>query len=312
MSQAVEQAIVLAVGRGTSLRPLTRNRPMIMLPVLGKPVAVRVMERLRPAGIGRFAVVIDEQGGELAAYLKSSWYPDLNVSLTVQLMTAGLGEALAQAASTLDGPFVLTSADILTPPDFVPKLVRWFEMSGKDMVIGLGQTPYSQAGSFYPVQVAGDTLAAIEPASQDMPDAAYGAFLTCVCVPSLLPYLTDVDGRLYGERDLVGCIQRMLRDGVRIGYMLADWHVRLMHVDDLLGFNRFLLEEGADAHILSELPGSVRVVVPVRVDPQVSVGPGAQIGPNVYLEAGSTVGQGAQISDSVVLTGGVVAAGARV
>ena len=77
---------------------------------------------------------------------------------------------------------------------------------------------------------------------------------------------------------------------------------------DLLAINKYFLQESRDAHILSEIPGSIHLIPPVRIDPKVSVGQAAKIGPNVYLESGATVGQGAVLRDTLVLSGASVAA----
>ena len=45
----IQQAVILAAGHGTRLGPLTKDRPKSMLPVLGKPMMARVMDRLRVA-----------------------------------------------------------------------------------------------------------------------------------------------------------------------------------------------------------------------------------------------------------------------
>jgi NDP-sugar pyrophosphorylase family protein len=115
-----------------------------------------------------------------------------------------------------------------------------------------------------------------------------------------------------GEKEFVHVIARLIESGGRVGHLLARWRLHLTNEHDLLRINRRFLEEGRDAHILSELPGAVAIRPPVRIDPQVSVGQRAVIGPNVYLESGCTVGQGAVITDSVVLSGGGVPAGEEV
>ena len=52
------QAIILAAGEGSRMRPLTRNRPKVMLPVAGKPLLEHIINRARTAGVGRFVIVV--------------------------------------------------------------------------------------------------------------------------------------------------------------------------------------------------------------------------------------------------------------
>jgi NDP-sugar pyrophosphorylase family protein len=81
---------------------------------------------------------------------------------------------------------------------------------------------------------------------------------------------------------------------------------------DLLTLNRLLLDDGPDTHILSELPASVQIIPPVRIDPNVSVGQGAQLGPRVYLEAGCSIGHHAIVSNAIVLQNAVIASDSQI
>ncbi len=309
----IDQAIVMAESRGGHLGALTRDRPLPMLPVLGKPMAVRVMERLRDAGVRRFVIILGEDCGQVAAYLSSSWYPDLELSFIPQVMSSGgLSAAIKAAAQQLDGPFFLIGSDVLTPQGYLNQLTQRFELAEKDLIVSLGQVRFSRGGSYFPAAIDGDALASVA-VSPTMPAGAeYGVFLAYACAPDMLPYLTGERKPLYREQDLAVVLQHMIDADRPVGYALADWYHRLMTADDLLAVNRHLLGEGRDAHILSELPGTVQVAPPVRIDPGVSVGQGARLGPHVYLEAGSMVGPGAALKNAVVLAGAAVHAGEQV
>jgi NDP-sugar pyrophosphorylase family protein len=92
----------------------------------------------------------------------------------------------------------------------------------------------------------------------------------------------------------------------------TSWILCVESDKDLLMLNRRMLEEATDAHILSELPLSTKILPPVRIDPQVSVGENTVIGPNVYLEKGASVGMGSSVSNAIVLSRGIVSANQRV
>jgi NDP-sugar pyrophosphorylase family protein len=92
-----------------------------------------------------------------------------------------------------------------------------------------------------------------------------------------------------------------------VGIFSTEHRYHITYDHDLLAINHSFLEEGRDASILSDLPGSVMIIPPVRIDPSVSVGQNARIGPYVYLESGSVVGAGAMIENSVVLRNATVA-----
>jgi NDP-sugar pyrophosphorylase family protein len=105
---------------------------------------------------------------------------------------------------------------------------------------------------------------------------------------------------------------RYIRAGGTAYIVDTAWLLQIQTDYDLLTLNKYLLDEGQDAHILSELPGTVRIIPPVRIDPQVSIGPGAKIGPYVYLESGCSIGRGATVNNAMILRGVTVVSGETV
>lgn len=65
-------AIILAAGMGTRLRPLTESIPKAMVPVLGEPIVERQIRLLTEAGIGSIIVVTGYLGDKLS-YLKKAY-----------------------------------------------------------------------------------------------------------------------------------------------------------------------------------------------------------------------------------------------
>jgi NDP-sugar pyrophosphorylase family protein len=54
----IENAVLLAAGRGTRMREMTAELPKPMLEVRGKPVLQRILEGLRDAEIRRFLIIV--------------------------------------------------------------------------------------------------------------------------------------------------------------------------------------------------------------------------------------------------------------
>jgi NDP-sugar pyrophosphorylase family protein len=304
----IQEAVILAAGRGTRLGLLTKDRPKSMLPVLGKPIMVRIMDRLREVGIRRFVVVIGENEGGAAAYINSSWYPDTETRFAIQAVPTGTVDALLLAASHLDGPFLLTAVDNLTSVEHIQNLIGCFNHSS-DQVAALSLLPATpdQIRASSDAVIEDDRIVAIEE-KPEHPRGSYAAIMLYAFAPRFLDYLPSVGVSPRGEREIVSAIQASITAGQRVGYAITDWRLHLTRELDLLAINRQFLQEGRDAHILCDIPGSVQIIPPVRIDPKVSVGRDARIGPNVYLESGATVGQGAVLEDTVVLSGGVVPA----
>jgi NDP-sugar pyrophosphorylase family protein len=290
----MKQAVIIAAGRGAKLGALTRDRPKPMLPVLGKPVVARIMDRMREVGISQFIVVVGEDEGEVASYLSGGWAADAKVQIVLQPTSRGPADALASAANYITGSFIVSSCDHLVPRSHIELLARRLDDTKADMVLSL--SPYGREQHLPVVNVEGDYVTSIGGAGTQKHSLA--SFLVYACSKRVLNYTGQGS---VNDSEMSGLIQALLGAGGRVSYANAEWHMPLTREVDLLSINRRFLREGRDTHILSEIPGSVQIIPPVRIDPQVSVGQNAKIGPNVYLESGSKVGQAAVLWDTMVL-----------
>ncbi|MCZ7544916.1 MAG: NDP-sugar synthase [Anaerolineae bacterium] len=213
----------------------------------------------------------------------------------------------------LDGPFLFTACDNIVPPNHVPALIKRFDAFKGDIVLSLIEATPEEISRSANVEVEGDRVVRhVEKPPVEAVTSNLLSIMIYACSPAVLEGLDRVPVSARGEKEFAHVIARFINGGGRVSFVRTAWRLHLTQDQDLLWINRCLLDEGRDAHILSELPGSVTIRPPVRVDPRVSVGQEAHIGPNTYLEAGCTVGQGAHVSNSVVLAGGVVPAGAVV
>lgn len=112
-------AIVLAAGYGTRLRPLTDRLPKALVPVAGVPMLERVARRLVAAGAERIVVTASHLADQVEAFVAAaSWGERALVSVEpgAPLETGG---GIRQAAALLrpGRPFVVYNADLLTTVD---------------------------------------------------------------------------------------------------------------------------------------------------------------------------------------------------
>ncbi len=111
--------VVLAAGRGTRLRPLTRLRPKALCPVANVPLIDLALERVRPV-VESVAVNLHHGRRSLDAHLA----PDVHRSVEEEpLGTAG---ALGRLRPWIDGRGVLVvNADAWCPGSLAPFVAGW-------------------------------------------------------------------------------------------------------------------------------------------------------------------------------------------
>lgn len=110
-------AMLLAAGLGTRLRPLTDEVPKALVPVAGVPMLERVARRLIDAGADRLVINLHHLGDAIRAFVGSRGGWGVEVLFSPEedrpLETGG---GLLRAAPMLrrDRPFFLHNTDILT------------------------------------------------------------------------------------------------------------------------------------------------------------------------------------------------------
>lgn len=113
-------AMILAAGLGTRLRPLTYDTPKALIEVGGIPMLEHVAKRLIEAGADRIVVNVSVLADQIVAFLveRGNWGVDVRVSPEPDgpLETGG---GLLRAANLFrrDRPILLHNVDILTDLD---------------------------------------------------------------------------------------------------------------------------------------------------------------------------------------------------
>lgn len=119
----IKQAMILAAGKGTRMRPLTLTTPKPLVPVADKPLIFWHIQRLHLAGIRDIVINVGYLGEKIKqALLKSDFGVNIKISdesgFSEPLETAG-GVRYALANKLLDdSPFLLINGDVWTEFDF--------------------------------------------------------------------------------------------------------------------------------------------------------------------------------------------------
>ncbi|HJJ42332.1 MAG TPA: sugar phosphate nucleotidyltransferase [Methanocorpusculum sp.] len=102
------QAVILAAGEGTRLRPLTGNRPKVMLPAANKPILSHVLNSVINAGIRDITVVVGYKKELVMEYLNRFGY---DVKIAVQEKQLGTADALRCADEFIHTKTLIVSGD---------------------------------------------------------------------------------------------------------------------------------------------------------------------------------------------------------
>jgi bifunctional UDP-N-acetylglucosamine pyrophosphorylase/glucosamine-1-phosphate N-acetyltransferase len=107
------QAIILAAGEGSRMRPLTAKMPKVMLPVAGKPLLEHIILRARATGIDNFVLVVGYGGDTVCSYFGDGDRLGVKIDYAQQAKQLGTGHALMAAQSLAEDSFLVLNGDVL-------------------------------------------------------------------------------------------------------------------------------------------------------------------------------------------------------
>ena len=125
------RVFLLAGGEGSRLFPFTSVTPKPLMPVAGKPIIVRAMERLYTEGFKDFVLCVNEKFADQFRYHADVWESTYGskVKVSSHEKSEDLGTAgeILTAKQYVDGDFMVYYADILAPNLSLREMVKFFE-----------------------------------------------------------------------------------------------------------------------------------------------------------------------------------------
>src|ERR671935_1588594 len=207
------QALILAGGEGTRLRPLTSTVPKPVVPLVDRPFIVFMIDWLRGHGVDDIVMSC----GHLASGVRNVLGDGSAFGITLRFVEEprplGTGGALKYAASLLDGRFLMLNGDVLSDIDLSAQVAQ-HERTGARATLAL--TPVEDPSAYGLVRTTSEgavTEFVEKPASDqiDTNNISAGAYVLERSVLELLPedrpasIERDVFPQLVGH-GLYGCV----------------------------------------------------------------------------------------------------------
>lgn len=133
----IETAMVLAAGLGKRMRPLTDTLPKPLVPVAGRTLIDRVLDRMVEAGVKRIVVNLHHHRSTLEAHLKTRTDVEIVLSPEAELLETG-GGVLNALKLIGDRPFYCANADVLWfdgPTPALKRLARIWDEANSDVLL---------------------------------------------------------------------------------------------------------------------------------------------------------------------------------
>lgn len=311
------QALILAGGQGTRLRPLTESVPKPVLPLAGRPHIAYVIDWLESHGVDDVVVSCGYLADGVRTALEGITGPRLRFATEPE--PRGTAGAIRFAADQLGERFLVLNGDVLCDLDLTAMIAQ-HESTGARATIALYPVEDPSAYGLVRREPDGEILDFLEkpdPAEIDTDEINAGAYFLERSVLDLIrPDIAvsterEVFPRLVGE-GLYGrrCEGYWIDIGTPDRYLQASWDILEGRVETATGKrvdgDGLLVEDGAELH------PSARVTAPAMVEAGSMIEQDAAVGPRAVLGPGCTIAGGASVTGSVLLAGCEVGSGAVV
>jgi dTDP-glucose pyrophosphorylase len=229
------QAVVLAAGEGSRLRPLTERWPKPILPIDGRPVIATLLRELAAAGCERVFVVTGYLAEQVEALVGDGSGFALDVRYARQPDVLGSADAVERAlAAGAEPPFIVSAADTV----YRAGDVRRFAEAARSAAGALAYRfqPAPDPPHRYAVRVV-DGL--VERVLDDDPGNPKAAAPLMALGRDVIPFLADLPGP---PTEVAGALQRAIDAGLPVAGIEIGPTRDLTHAVDLVKENFVYLE----------------------------------------------------------------------
>jgi len=225
------KAVILAAGEGTRLRPLTEDKPKVLVEVDDKPILEDVFDNLIDVGVDEFVVVV----GYLKEKIMEQYadeYRGVPITYAHQREQLGLAHALLQAEPHVDDDFVLMLGDNVFRGNLGDVINRQGE-SRADAAFLVEEVPMEEASRYgvCDTNEYGEIVRVVEKPDDPPSNLVMTGFYTFT--PAIFHACHLVQPSDRGEYEITDAIDLLIHSGRTIDAIRLDgWRVDVGYPED--------------------------------------------------------------------------------
>lgn len=128
------QTVILAGGRGSRLRPITRKIPKVMIPINGRPFLEYLLRLLKKNGFSEILLLVGYLGRQIEEYFGDGERTGLEIKYSYEDIPLGTGGALKKAEGLLSSEFLLVNGDTYLEFDYGLLISDFERLDGKGLI----------------------------------------------------------------------------------------------------------------------------------------------------------------------------------
>lgn len=304
------QAVILAAGEGKRMRPLTYERPKVMLPIAGKPIIEHLLWEVKEVGINDFVFVVGYHDETIRDYFGKGERWDVTIQYVTQKTQLGTADALRRTEGLVEDKFLMLNGDTIVSAEDIRKVIT------DDTNISLGVIEVRNPEDYGVVETEGKKITKIHEKMKEPPSNSINAGVYLLN-ESIFKALSETDKSKRGEIELTDSLQLLIASGVDIFWREIEHWVDVSYPWDLLAANEFLIDKISPVN-KGELEENVWIKGKVSIgegtmiksgsyiEGPAVIGENCVIGPNSYIRANTSIGANCHIGNAVEIKNSIL------
>jgi UDP-N-acetylglucosamine diphosphorylase/glucosamine-1-phosphate N-acetyltransferase len=309
------KAVILAAGEGHRMRPLTANRPKVMLPIASRPILEHLLIEVKEAGIGEFIFVVGYCDKQVRSYFGDGGKWGVKIAYSEQRKQLGTADAIRVAAGVTEGNFLVINGDIIVNRADIKRLMKSTHNT-------MSVTEVKDPRGLGIVELSKDRVINIHEKSKNPPTlmANTGMYLF---TPEIFDAIAKTEKSPRGEYEITDSLQIITgqKEGLRF-VEIKSW-LDLSYPWDLLRINEVMMA-GLESENLGEVEANVTLKNAVVIGKNtvvrsgayivgpVIIGEGCEIGPNCFIRPSTTIGNNCHVGAAVEVKNSIIMNGSKV
>jgi bifunctional UDP-N-acetylglucosamine pyrophosphorylase/glucosamine-1-phosphate N-acetyltransferase len=306
----IEDALILAAGKGTRMWPLTENNPKPLLPIGGLPIIERQIYELKKVGVKNIHILIGYQMKDISDKLKNGNKYKVNINYITQEEQKGTGHAVGLANGVINDRFYCINGDMVINAENLKNLNK------DEKNLAMMVTEVEDCSNFGVVESQNNYLISIvEKGMKGKGTINAGSY---IFDKRIFEAIDGINKSIRGEYELTDALQA-IAESIRTVNHNGFWK-DIGSPWDLITANENYMED-----INEEIQGIIEENVTIKgklylgkksiikagtyIEGPVWIGEDCVIGPNAYLRKGTTlcgsnkVGASSEVKNSILMKG---------
>jgi UDP-N-acetylglucosamine diphosphorylase/glucosamine-1-phosphate N-acetyltransferase len=302
------ECVILAAGEGKRMRPLTANRPKVMLPLANRPMMEYLMDAAIRAGISGFILVVGYGEQAVRSFFSDGSKKGVRIRYVTQRKQKGTADALLSCRHLIEDPFIMMNGDMLIESRDIEAVMK----SGATCM-GISRSDHPE--DYGVVEVMDDQVIKLVEKSRQPCGNLINAGIYHF-TPEIFGILERLPCSPRGEYELTDALDELIEKKSLGACQLTSW-LDVGHPWDLLEANDLMLRNTVPEQ-KGEIEDGVIIQGPVSIgsgtivksgtyiEGPCIIGSDCRIGPHAYIRGATSIGDGCHIGHCTEIKNSII------